>query len=447
MITNSQSKKAPSIAIVGSGIAGLSAAWRLGQLGADVTVFESRSAPGIDSLSLEIPAGDSTIRADVPSRMFNESEWPELTRLYRTLGIETEPVDASQSFSIDRQNSWLTTNDARRPTGALGLLTDPVSRTIAADLRRLLSEGRKHLRAGSLVSLMGDYLKAGRYSDDFLFRFLYPTLSSTVCTCSYAALNRYPALVLFQTLQNLMDDRTLMRARLGTSHIVRKLLPDEKVLRLNTAIAGIIRSETGVKVRDSAGRDYEFDHVILAIQSNQAKAIIEDLATTEASTLGAFVFEPVQVVVHNDQALMPVRARDWRTFNMISNPDSSGAFCSVWLNKFHRDWPTESNASFQTIWAGHPNDYQISDQTVLARASMQRVVVTADSSHAWEELDKLHQEQSRRLWFCGSWAAPGTPLLESGVVSTNRVVARIATICGLAGDNESVMGPDYCSIS
>lgn len=447
MTKNPPSKKVPSIAIVGSGIAGLSAAWRLGQLGFDVTVFEGRSAPGLDSLSLEIPIGDSTVRADVPSRMFNESEWPELTRLYRTLGIKTEPVDASQSFSINGRNSWLTTNDARRPTGALSLLTDPISRSIAADLRRLLSEGRKHLRAGSLTALMGDYLKANRYSDEFLFQFLYPTLSSTVCTCSYAALNRYPALVLFQTLQNLMDDRTLLRARLGTSHVVRKLLPAEKVLRLNTAIVGIRRSESGMIVRDSRGNNYEFEHVILAIQSNQAKPIIDDLTNTEAIILDAFVFEPVQVVVHNDAALMPIRARDWRTFNMISKPDSSGAYCSVWLNKFHRDWPDDSTVWFQTIWAGHPDDHPISDQTVVARASMQRVVVTTDSAHAWEALEKIHHEKNRRLWFCGSWAAPGTPLLESGIVSANRVVARIATVCGYVSDDESVIGPGYCSIS
>jgi uncharacterized protein len=447
VINSSQSHKAPSIAIVGSGIAGLCAAWHLHLTGADVTVFESRTAPGIDSLSLEIPAGNSTIRADVPSRMFNESEWPELTRLYRTVGIETEPVDASQSFSINGRNAWLTTNDARKPANALGLLTDPVSRAIAADLRRLLLEGASHLQTGTLDSLMGDYLKSNRYSDEFLFRFLYPTLSSTVCTCSYAALNRYPALVLFQTLQNLMDDRTLMRARFGTSHVVKKLLPDERILRLNTAIADVTRSEKGMVVRDSGGRTFEYDHVVLAIQANQANAIVEDLTPTERTILDSFVFEPVQVVVHSDPTMMPVKTRDWRTFNMISKPDSSGAFCSVWLNKFHRDWPAEASPWFQSIWAGRPDDYQIPDQMVLARASMQRVVVTNSSAAAWESLDMIHQDRTRRLWFCGSWAAPGTPLLESGVVSANRVVAGIANICGLGGVGASVNGPDYCSIS
>ncbi len=379
--------------------------------------------------------------------MFNETEWPELARLYRLLEIETELVNASQSYSIQGQKSWLTTNDARQPANALGLLTNPIARTIAGDLRRLMCEGRKHLLAGVMPATLGNYLKTNRYSDAFVYQFLYPTLSSTVCTCRYEALDQYPSHVILETLQNLMDDRILLRVRMGTSQVVEKLAPDKTAIRLNTTIASIKRSEYGMTVRDSRGLMHEYDQVILAIQSNQSRNVIEGLTTTEARMFDAFRYEPVQVVVHNDPRLMPIALRDWRTFNMISNPELSGTFCSVWLNKFHRDWPAETDTWFQTIWAGHPDDYPVPTDRIISRASMQRVVVTSASAMAWKSLDEIHQDLNRRLWFCGSWAAPGTPLLESGVVSANRVVSRIAKICGLANQGEFVTGPDYCSTS
>jgi predicted NAD/FAD-binding protein len=434
----------PRIAIVGSGIAGLGAAWMLAQAAADVTVFESRSEAGFDSLSVDIAAGDGIVRADVPSRMFNSTEWPNLARLYDHLGIESEMVDASQSFGTAGENAWLTTEDARRPAKALAFLTDARSRSIARDLRRLLAEARTDVDTGNVTGSLGDYLRIRNYGGDFLYRFLYPTLSSTVCTCTYHALDQYPARLLLGTLRNIVDDRMLQRVRGGASCVVKALLNAPIRLRRNTTIARVIPGGNGVQVQESGGRLHEFDHVILAIQSDQARQLVERLPADEVAVLESFQYEPVQVVVHSDARWMPRRIQDWKTFNMISQPDLKGACCSVWLNRFHRNWPTAISPCFETIWAGNPGEYAIDDEKILRRVSMQRVIVTAKNLDAWQALHAIHERADRRLWYCGSWAAPGTPLLESGLVSARFAVERIAGCSPLPRIESSA---DYCSRS
>ena len=100
------------IAIIGSGIAGLTFAWLARHARIEVTLFESQPSLGMDAHSIDLPAvnggsGPAGVRVDVPPRMFNGEDWPSLTRLYDSLGVESQPVDASKSFSTEALSGWL----------------------------------------------------------------------------------------------------------------------------------------------------------------------------------------------------------------------------------------------------------------------------------------------------------------------------------------------------
>ena len=129
------------IGIVGSGIAGLTAAWILNRGGYDVTVFEKQKRIGIDAHSIRVSTLNGEINIDVPSRMFNEVLWPKLSRIYNEIGVEYETVDASQSFGNIGRDSFLDFDVAFRPRlGAKQFLSAKV-RKIVADLKRLADEG------------------------------------------------------------------------------------------------------------------------------------------------------------------------------------------------------------------------------------------------------------------------------------------------------------------
>ena len=127
---------------------------------------------------------------------------------------------------------------------------------------------------------------------------------------------------------------------------------------------------------------------------------------------------------------MPPRHKDWTTFNFLFQNDNRAAMCSIWLNQFYPNWATEE-AYFQTIM---PLNSPRPDM-LIATAKLQRPTVTSSTDDDIEQLLKLQQRPGRRVWFCGSYANPGIPLLESGVVSAFRLGKQLG--CEL---------PDKCNI-
>jgi predicted NAD/FAD-binding protein len=137
----------------------------------------------------------------------------------------------------------------------------------------------------------------------------------------------------------------------------------------------------------------------------------------------------VPVVVHTDRSFMPENEKDWSTFNfatnesteMESSPESS--MCTVWMNRFHTNWP-ETTPVFQTIF---PTRMPL-ESNCIHSVELQRPVVNSQTDELLKRLERLHQQADRRIWFVGSYAAAGVPLLESAVVSSLNVCKKIAQL-------------------
>ena len=412
------------IGVIGSGIAGLVASRRLVDAGHHVTLFERQAAIGMDVHSLPVGtlADHQPIRADVPSRMFNPTQWPALYRLYLEIGVETVDVCPSQSFSHYQGESYLTLNQANRPAAIAGKLLDRKATRILKDAVRLQKQGTRDLADPALLQAKTthEYLLENGYREEFICEFLYPTLSSTVYTCSFDSVGKYPAFTTLAILHNLTRDTRLFRAAHGTADVVRRLLPETMDVRLDCEVQSVSRGQRDVTVELSNEPACLFDHVVVATQANTACQLVDSLSVRELSVLSSFCYETIPVFVHTDRSLMPAKPRRWSTFNMLVAGDRKAAMCSVWLNRFHSDWP-RSRPVFQTINAfAEPDSSQVVGHCVL-----QRPVVNGDSVRAWQQIEQLNAESDRRIWFCGSYAGRGTPLLESGVVSATSVVQGI----------------------
>ena len=414
------------IAVLGSGIAGLTAAYRLTrQADLRVTLLEKHDRIGMDAHRLEVDHGGQILRVDVPSRMFNAAQWPELVRLYDQLELPYQPVDPTQSFSSFvggsdcAADTYLKLQIALRPAQALRQLLSAKPRKLLAEATRLTEQGGTDLDAGIDASVTLDqYLTEQDYSAAFRHEFLYPTLSSTVCTCSYASLDQYPAWIVLTALRQMTGDRDLMRTSFGTQDVVSRLASDLKDVRTRASVEAIVSHGDQVQLTVNGGATEAFDHVIVATQANTALSFLPEIEAGDREVLESIEYEDVPVVVHGDSRLMPAKKSDWCTFNMgISS--SQSAMCTVWLNRFY-DWDTGEHV-FQTI------SPLLSPERsrVLSEIKLQRPVVNARSVRALESLQRLHQQPGRRIWYCGSWASPGIPLLETGVVSADRVAEAI----------------------
>ncbi|MBL8343076.1 MAG: NAD(P)-binding protein [Rubrivivax sp.] len=457
-----------AVAVVGAGLAGLVAAYRLTQQGHRVTLFERHAAAGFVAHSVGVPgpyggSGGSggpgaAVRVDVPIRVFYAGYYPTLTRLYAELGVATEAVSYASSFHGEdgalyfRYRNWLVGGRSFSWVAPGDLLGARGARAwrIAAEALRFRRRATRALATGDLGTLsIGEYLAAEGYGHDFVHGLLLPAIA-TVCTCSYDDARRFPAAVVVDYLARGLTREPVRRAALGADEVARRLLAGAGELRLGCALQSLRReapgqavasreaglscspSTRGVLLRLADGRVERFDHVVLATQANQALALLDDASATERAVLGGFAYRPIEVVMHRDERLLPARRGDWSAVNLLVTPAHAQPQSTIWVNRVQ---PALAGAArpgpgpgldwapvFQTV---HPI-VPPRDEAVISRARFERPVVDAASQRALAALAPLHAEAGRCVWFCGSYAQPGIPLLESAVRSAEVVAGLMA---------------------
>ncbi len=412
------------IAVIGSGIAGLAAAWYLSKHH-HVTLCERGPSIGMDAHSVEVGNGTASVYINAPMRVFFEGYYPTLSQLYRDIGIEYEPIKYSGSFSrrgseayFQYKNHWLGKYTVPFLSGSSA--STPASWRLGWDLvkfLRLVRQLRHQTPPDSLT--VEEFVRQHQLSPRLTQGFLYPTFAG-ICTCSYEHIKAYPASVIIEYLSRDLTWSRVNRLTHGVRDVAQRLSAVAAEVHCNVDLKSISVDEDGVLLSDGGAYQQQFDHVVVATQANQAIGLLPATMCHEQQALAQIKYQQSRLVVHGDRRLAPQQSSDWAPVNFVLSEQQDKPMASIWLNSIYPE--LETAAPLFETWNPF---YDIEPQGTLIDIQVDRPVVTPESLAAIQSLQAMQQHSKRRVWLCGSYAARGIPLLESAVVSAKAVADRL----------------------
>lgn len=408
------------IAVIGSGIAGLGAAWLLSRGGHQVVLHESQSRIGGHTHTHRVQVAGREYAVDTGFIVFNPDHYPLLTRLFAELGVASRPT--TMSFSAHEQASGLQYNAGSLPGlfCAPGNLVSPRIWRMLADIRRFYREAPALLASDDPGPDLGSWLTEGGYSTDFAELHLVP-MASALWSSPRRDVLAFPARYLVQFMANhcmlQMTGRPSWRVvEGGSSRYIDRLVAGWNVeVRCGQAVEHVRRGADAVEVT-VAGETHRYEQVVLATHGDEALALLADPSPAEADVLGAFRFQHNQTVLHTDASVLPPRRRAWAAWN-AHVPAAAGEACTVsyWMNLLQGiDCPEPLIVSLN-------RSHDIDPGKVLARMDyshpMYSHAMVAAQSRRWEI------SGHNRTWYCGAWWGFG--FHEDGLRSAVEVAKRL----------------------
>ncbi len=395
------------IAIVGSGISGLSAAWMLARKH-EVTLYEAADRLGGHANTVDIELDGCKTPVDTGFIVYNEHNYPNLTRLFDALGVLTDASDMSFAVSLGAGRYEY--------FGSLpGFFAQPANLFRPGHWRMLRDLVRFYREAPTLLSQsphrepsLGEVLAKGGYSEAFASNHLLPMVSA-IWSSSLDRVLDFPARTFVSFFVNhglfSLGERPQWRTVDGGSRAyVRRLAePFRHRVRLAAPVMSLRRTPAGIVLRDGGGHEDCFDQIVLATHGDQALAILGAAATQEERRiLGAFRYQTNRAILHRDQRLMPRRRRVWASWNYLAETGAGATRAvavSYWMNRLQKlDSDQQVFVTLNPIrepaaeltHAAFQYDHPQFDEAALA---------------AQRELPQI--QGLDRVWFCGSYLGYG----------------------------------------
>ena len=419
------------IAIVGSGISGLGAAWLLTRQGHAVTLFEADARLGGHTATVDVTLDGRTFPVDTGFLVFNDRTYPKLIALFDELGVASVASEMSFSCRVDRhQLEWAGTDFRSlfaQPANALR----PAFWRMLADIVRFNGQAMA-LDDGSRQWSMtlGEYLDAGRYSLPFRDWYLLP-MAAAIWSAPRRDILDFPLPTFVRFCRNhgllQLTDRPQWRTVQGGARAyVEKIAAQLPDVRAAMPVLRIVRTKAGVAIDTAAQAGEAFDAVVLACHSDQALRLLADPSHSEQRLLSAVRYQPNRVVLHTDPALLPRARRAWSAWNYLAADDATGqrpVAVSYLINKL-QPLPCTTPVIVTLNPPFEPDPARVLREFEYSHPLLDSAAVAAAAGIA-------QLSGQRHTWYAGAWLGYG--FHEDGLASAQAVADGIAQRSALSG--------------
>ena len=418
----------PRVAIVGSGIAGLTAAYRL-QNDVDVTVFEQNDWIGGHTHTVDVTLDGQTYAVDTGFIVFNEWTYPRFLNLLDELNLAHQNTDMSfsvmsETTGIEYAGTNLSTLFAQRRR----LLSPSYYRFLRDIMRfnRTAIDDLANERISASVTLH-DYLEKLSLCDLFHSHYLLP-MAAAIWSSDLKDVNQMPALFFIRFFKNhgllSVTDRPQWYTLPGgsRSYIAPLTASFRERIRLETPVKSICNTSQGVEVVTAVGVE-KYDAIVLASHSDQSLALLDESERAIRTLLRGIPYADNEVVLHTDRSQMPANRRAWASWNyqIQRNSDGLGAVVTYDMNRLQNlDGPHQF---FVTL----NNTKHIKPESILGRWTYAHPQFGPDSLQVQSGIDLVNS--TSRIIIAGAWCRNG--FHEDGVVSGEKAAEAIKMSLGI----------------
>ena len=400
------------IAIIGSGIAGNTAAWKLHK-DHDVTVYEANDYIGGHTNTHDVHFDGRDYAIDTGFIVFNYWTYPEFTSMLAELDVEVQPTN--MSFSVKHELSGLEYNGntinslfAQRRN-----LIRPSFIRMVKDILRFNKHAYASLETEDSELPFGDYLRKHRYSSEFIEHYIIP-MGSAIWSTDPELMNSFPAKFFIRFFKNhgllSVNDRPVWHVIKGGSrnYLEPMLRGFRDNIRLSTPVRRIIRSDTHVEIVTDAEERERYDAVFMACHSDQAISMLDDITSEEQEVLSAIPYRHNEAVLHTDSSVLPERKLAWAAWNyhILGEQDQRVAL-TYDMNIL------QGIESDHTFCVTLNNTSAIDESKIIKRIDYDHPLFTPESVAAQAKHGLING--TLNTWYCGAYWRNG--FHEDGMVS------------------------------
>lgn len=415
------SEKRKNIAIIGTGISGLSAAYLL-QPHHAITVYEKNDYIGGHSRTVEVKTSGGMVPVDTGFIVFNYRNYPLLTGLFGHLNVPVAKSDMSFGASIN--DGWMEygTQHLSNVFAQKRNLLLPDFWHMIRDILRFNKQAKTYLESDPAITLGDclDKLKMGRWFREYYLL----AMGGAIWSTPLMDMLKFPAATFIRFFENhglltVNDQPQWYTVEGGSREYVKRLtaLFADRI-RLNSGVQKVVRSGDCVIVIDSKGESATYDEVVFACHADQALAMIENPTPDEVRVLSGFTYQPNRAVLHSDVSFMPKRKKAWASWVYLSqarHDSSPNVSLSYWMNNLQ---PLKtSQPIIVTLNPGREPDAAL----VYNDHWFEHPLFDEAAIRAQAEIPSIQGKE--RFWFCGAYQRYG--FHEDGIGSAVAMAARM----------------------